>query len=222
MLSNRGAGSRCLRPSAAARMPPSPATLLRPEPTMPLILASTSRYRRELLERLRLPFHTARPLVDEEPRPGELPEALARRLAGAKALAVSTSNPDAWVLGSDQVAALGLALLGKPGTREVAIAQLAAMSGREVHFHTAAALRRGQVVFEVLDTTVVRFRKLQDMEIARYLDTELPLDCAGSFKAEGLGISLFESIHSSDPTALVGLPLIAVARMLRQAGYELP
>jgi septum formation protein len=189
---------------------------------MPLILASTSRYRRELLERLRLPFHTARPMVDEDPYPEELPQALAQRLAGAKALAVSTSNPDAWVLGSDQVAALGPALLGKPGTREVAIAQLAAMSGREVHFHTAATLRRGQVVFEVLDTTVVVFRRLHDAEIARYVDTELPLDCAGSFKAEGLGISLFESIRSSDPTALVGLPLIAVARMLRQAGYDLP
>ena len=189
---------------------------------MPLILASTSPYRRELLERLRLPFQTARPLVDEATRPGELPEAVARRLAAEKALAVSMSNPDAWVLGSDQVAGLGTALLGKPGTREVAIAQLAAMSGREVHFHTAAVLRSGRVVFEVLETTVVRFRKLRNVEITRYVDAELPLDCAGSFKAEGLGISLFESIHSSDPTALVGLPLIAVARMLRQAGYDLP
>lgn len=189
---------------------------------MPLILASTSRYRRELLERLRLPFETARPLVDEAPRAGEQPERLARRLAGEKALAVSNSYPDAWVLGSDQVAALGPALLGKPGTREVAMAQLAEMSGSKVHFHTAATLRRGQVVLEALDTTVVVFRTLHEAEIARYIDTELPLDCAGSFKAEGLGISLFESIHSSDPTALVGLPLIAVARMLRQAGYQLP
>ncbi len=190
---------------------------------MSLILASTSRYRRELLERLRLPFETARPRVDEVPRPGELPEALARRLAGEKSLAVSMSHPDAWVLGSDQVAALGPALLGKPGTRELAIAQLTAMSGREVHFHTAAALRGGGGrLLEALDTTVVQFRNLQDGAIERYVDAEQPLDCAGSFKAEGLGISLFESIRSSDPTALVGLPLIAVARMLREVGYRLP
>ncbi len=189
---------------------------------MPLILASTSRYRRELLERLQLPFETARPLVDETPRAEELAEGLARRLAGEKALAVSTSYPDAWVLGSDQVAALGPDRLGKPGTPEVAMAQLTAMSGREVHFHTAVALRRGQEVFEVLDTTVVVFRRLHAAEISRYVATELPLDCAGSFKAEGLGISLFRCIRSSDPTALVGLPLIAVARMLREAGYGVP
>lgn len=189
---------------------------------MPVILASTSRYRRELLERLRLPFEVARPDVDESPLPGELPQALARRLARAKALAVSIIHPDAWVLGSDQVAALGPALLGKPGTRDLAVAQLTAMSGCQVHFHTAAALRRGSTLLEALDTTVVRFRALQQDEVERYVDAEQPLDCAGSFKAEGLGISLFESIDSGDPTALVGLPLIAVARMLREAGYRLP
>ncbi len=188
----------------------------------PLILASTSRYRRGLLERLRLPFEVARPQVSEFPQPGELPQALAQRLAREKALDVANSHPQAWVLGSDQVAALDTALLGKPGTRKLAIAQLSSMSGREVHFHTAAALRRGDDLFEAVDTTVVRFRTLQKNEIERYVDAENPLDCAGSFKAEGLGISLFESIDSRDPTALVGLPLIAVARMLRQAGYLLP
>ena len=130
--------------------------------------------------------------------------------------------PDAWVIGSDQVAALGSQPLGKPGTRDKAIAQLADMSGKEVQFHTAIALVRGNTVLEAMDTTLVLFRSLQPAEIKRYVDAEQPLDCAGSFKSEGLGITLFDAIESSDPTALVGLPLIALSRLLREAGYTLP
>lgn len=189
---------------------------------MPLILASTSRYRRELLERLRLPFHVARPDLDETPQPGESPSALARRLAQGKALAIAAQQPEAWVIGSDQVAALETQALGKPGTRENAVAQLGAMSGREIRFHTAVCLVRGEVLLEAMDTTLVSFRDLQADEIERYVDAEQPLDCAGSFKCEGLGITLFEHIESRDPTALVGLPLIAVAHLLRLAGFALP
>lgn len=189
---------------------------------MPLILASTSRYRRELLERLRLPFHVARPDVDESPRADEVPPALARRLAMAKALAIASQHPESWIIGSDQVAALGTEALGKPGTRENAISQLRTMSGREIHFHTAVCLAHGEAVIEATDTTVVRFRTLGTDEIARYVDAEQPLDCAGSFKSEGLGIALFEHIESRDPTALVGLPLIALSKMLREAGFSLP
>ena len=189
---------------------------------MPLILASTSRYRRELLERLRLPFHVARPEVDETPAPGETPPALAQRLARAKATAIATQQPETWVIGSDQVAALDTEPLGKPGTRENALAQLGAMSGREIRFHTALCLMRGVVCLEDMDTTTVKFRVLQAEEIERYVDAEQPLDCAGSFKSEGLGITLFEAIDSQDPTALIGLPLIALSRMLREAGFPLP
>lgn len=189
---------------------------------MPLILASTSRYRRELLERLRLPFHVARPDVDESPLAEEAPPALAQRLARAKALAIATQHPESWIIGSDQVAALESQALGKPGTRENALSQLSAMSGREIRFHTAVCLARGEAVLEAMDTTVVRFRTLTVDEIARYVDAEQPLDCAGSFKSEGLGIALFEHIESLDPTALVGLPLIALSKMLREAGFLLP
>ena len=190
---------------------------------MPLILASTSRYRRELLERLRLPFHIARPEVDETPLPGEAPPALARRLALAKAAAIIGHHPDAWIIGSDQVAALGTEALGKPKNRETALSQLEAMSGREVAFHTAVCLlRRDDPALEAMDITRVRFRNLRADEIERYVDVEQPLDCAGSFKSEGLGITLFEHIDSKDPTALVGLPLIPLSRMLREAGFELP
>ena len=189
---------------------------------MALILASTSRYRRELLERLRLPFQVARPEVDETPDAGESPPGLARRLARAKAEAIAAQFPDAWVIGSDQVAALGPRPLGKPGTRDKAIAQLGAMSGKEIQFHTAIALVRGGTVFEAMDTTRVFFRNLQAEEMERYVDTEQPLDCAGSFKSEGLGIALFDAIESSDPTALVGLPLIAMSRLLREVGFTLP
>jgi septum formation protein len=188
-----------------------------------LVLASTSRYRRELLERLRLPFGVARPEVDETPRPGEPPAALAARLSAAKAAAIARQDPDAWVLGSDQVAELEGLPLGKPGGRDAAIAQLVSMSGREVVFHTGVCLARaGAASLAASDATRVRFRPLERAEIERYVDAEQPFDCAGSFKSEGFGIALFDAIESVDPTALVGLPLIATARLLRQAGFALP
>ncbi len=189
-----------------------------------LILASTSSYRRELLGRLRLPFGVARPDVDETPLPGESPRDLAMRLARAKASAVALLQvDDAWALGSDQVAELDGQPLGKPGGRDAAIGQLQAMRGHVVRFHTALCLAHpdGRSV-AALDLTDVHFRMLDDAEIARYVDAEQPFDCAGSFKSEGLGISLFERIDSQDPTALVGLPLIATCRLLRQAGFALP
>ncbi|PPV07756.1 Maf-like protein [Xanthomonas bromi] len=187
-----------------------------------LILASTSVYRRELLGRLQLEFDTARPEVEERALPGETPSALATRLAAEKAAAVAARFPGAWVIGSDQVADLDGQALGKPGTLERAHAQLTAMSGRLVRFHTAVALvGQGQTV-HALDLTEVRLRALMPTDIDRYLAAEPALDCAGSFKCEGLGIALFDSIRSEDPTALVGLPLIALAQLLRQAGFELP
>jgi len=188
-----------------------------------LILASTSRYRAELLARLHLPFDTARPEVEETAFPGEPPASLALRLATAKTAAVAAEHPEAVVIGSDQVAGCDGRVLGKPGTREAAIAQLQAMSGREVVFLTAVAVAGPDAAVErALDTTTVRFRPLADDAIARYVDAETPLDCAGSFKCEGLGIALFEAIESRDPTALVGLPLIATARLLRARGFALP
>lgn len=187
-----------------------------------LVLASTSPYRRELLGRLHRPFDVARPDVDETPLPGESPAALALRLAAAKAAAVTTTHPGAWVIGSDQVADFDGSALGKPGSRETAIAQLAAMSGRAVAFRTAVAVATDNKVTTALDTTLVRFRRLASEEIERYVDLEQPFDCAGSFKSEGLGISLFDAIETSDPTALIGLPLIATARLLREAGLPVP
>jgi septum formation protein len=187
-----------------------------------LILASTSRYRAELLSRLRLPFSSMAPQVDEVPLPGEAPDALARRLAAAKAQAVALLRPGSWVIGSDQVADLNGAALGKPGSHEAACAQLAAMSGQQVRFHTAICVSNGSQHLHACDLTRVQFRTLTSGEIARYVDAEQPLDCAGSFKCEGLGISLFEAIHNSDPSALIGLPLIALSGLLRQAGYTLP
>ena len=186
----------------------------------PLILGSTSRYRRELLERLQLPFEVHAPQVDETPRAGEPPENLARRLALAKARAVATRYPQAVVIGSDQVADLEGEPLGKPGTHERAVEQLRRMRGRTVIFQTALSvvcLARG---FEMSDLAAVkvRFRALSDTEIETYLRHEEPYDCAGSAKSEGLGIALLESIDNDDPTALVGLPLIRTARMLRAAG----
>ncbi|MGQ4659761.1 Maf family nucleotide pyrophosphatase [Lysobacter sp. F6437] len=187
-----------------------------------LILASTSPYRRELLARLGLPFETLRPGTDEAVLPGETPTELVRRLAIAKATDIAARHPDAWVIGSDQVAELDGHPLGKPGGRDGAIAQLGAMSGRAIAFRTGLALCRGQQCLSTIDTTTVRFRPLTADEIARYVDAEQPFDCAGSFKCEGLGISLFEAIDSRDPTALVGLPLIETARLLREAGFAVP
>ena len=190
----------------------------------PLILGSTSPYRRALLERLRLPFDTAAPHVDETPLPGEAPAALAQRLARAKADAVAQRHPDAIVIGSDQVADLDGVALGKPGTHERAVAQLRAMRGRTVIFHTALAvvcIATGCAAQDVA-AVQVRFRDLRDDEIERYLLAERPYDCAGSAKSEGLGIALLDAIVSDDPTALVGLPLIRTARLLRSAGLTLP
>lgn len=187
----------------------------------PLILASTSTYRRMLLERLGLSFSTARPETDETPLAGESPQALAERLAQAKAEAVlAQAEPGTWVIGSDQVAELDGQPLGKPGKHAAAVAQLESMSGREVRFLTAMCLagpdgRRLQAI----DITTVRFRTIGVDEIERYVTREQPLDCAGSFKSEGLGITLFDEIENRDPTALIGLPLIATARLLREAGF---
>ena len=188
----------------------------------PLILASTSRYRAELLRRLAVPFEVMPSGLDETPLAAETPANLAQRLARAKAQAVARLKPDRWVLGSDQVPSFEGRVLDKPGNRETATAQLRACSGKSVVFYTAAALVAGERVLAHLDTTIVRFRALSPDQVDRYLDAEPAWDCAGSFKVEGLGISLFEAIESGDPTALVGLPLIAVRRLLGEAGYSLP
>ena len=187
-----------------------------------LILASTSRYRRELLERLRLPFEVRSPDTDETPRPGELPAALTQRLALAKARAISAAHPDAIVIGSDQVADLHGAPIGKPGTHERAVAQLRAMRGRSVVFQTAVAVVRASTgyVGHALVPVTVRFRALTDAQIEHYLRTEQPYECAGSAKCETLGIALLEAIESDDPTALVGLPLIRTSALLREAGID--
>ena len=196
---------------------------LAPSAQRPLILASTSRYRRELLERLRLNFSTVAPEVDETPLPGEAPAVLAQRLALAKAQAVARLHPQALVIGSDQVADLQGQCLGKPGDHDKAVTQLRAMRGREVIFQTAVALVAPGLVLQELAQVRVRFRDLADQEIERYLRAEQPYDCAGSAKSEGLGIALLNSIDSDDPTALIGLPLIRTCRLLRQAGWaDLP
>lgn len=189
-----------------------------------LVLASTSRYRRELLARLALPFATAAPDVDETPRAGEAPRELALRLALEKAQAVAARKPQAIVIGSDQVADLHGQPLGKPGTHERAAAQLARMSGQTVLFHTAVAVVQASRGFaqSSLATVTVRFRTLDAATIERYLLAEQPYDCAGSAKSEGLGIALLQAIESDDPTALIGLPLIRTAQLLRAAGLTLP
>ena len=188
-----------------------------------LILGSTSVYRKELLERLRIPFGTISPEVDETPLPGESPINLAQRLALAKALAVAQHHPAAVVIGSDQVADLNGEPLGKPGTHTRAVTQLQQMRGQTVVFQTAVAVVCLESRFSQTALAPVRvvFRDLSDVEIENYLQAEQPYDCAGSAKSEGLGIALLESIDSDDPTALVGLPLIRTARMLRAAGLEL-
>lgn len=191
---------------------------------MKLVLASTSPYRRALLERLQLPFETAGPHIDESPLPDEAPPATADRLALEKARAVASAFPDALIIGSDQVAHMGAEIFGKPGTVERAIEQLHRMSGRSIVFHTALALVNTQSggIRQASVPTRVRFRELSGEEIARYVEKERPLDCAGSAKSEGLGITLLESLSGDDPTALVGLPLIALSQMLRAEGLILP
>ena len=188
-----------------------------------LILASSSAYRRELLGRLHLPFEAIAPHIDETPLPGEAPEATALRLARAKAEAIALLHPGALVIGSDQVATLDGAQIGKPGDHPRALAQLQTMRGREVVFHTALCLWDSRVPDSVQVENVqvfVRFRDLPDAELDAYLRIEQPYDCAGSAKNEGLGIALIERIDSSDPTALTGLPLIALTGMLRRAGVS--
>lgn len=189
-----------------------------------LILASTSPYRRELLGRLGVPFDAIAPGTGEQRLPGEDPAQMVARLAREKAAAVAGKTGTGLVIGSDQCAVLSGVVLGKPGSHDKAVSQLTAASGRTVKFLTAVCLHdaANNRVREALDETVVRFRKLAEDEIRRYVDREQPLDCAGSFKSEGLGITLFEKIENRDPTALMGLPLIATANLLREAGVALP
>ena len=190
-----------------------------------LILASSSPYRKELLARLRIPFDILAPDIDETPLPAESPESTAMRLAEQKAVAVANRAPQAVVIGSDQVATLDGGQIGKPGTHENALAQLQLMRGREVVFHTALCLldtRTGAPLPVQAQNvqTVVTLRDLPDAELDAYLRIEQPYDCAGSARNEGLGIALIESIRSTDPTALTGLPLIALTTMLRRAGFS--
>jgi septum formation protein len=188
-----------------------------------LILGSTSRYRRELLQRLRVSFDVVSPDVDETPLPGEAPQALATRLALAKAKAVAALHPSAVVIGSDQVADLNGEPLGKPGTHERAVVQLQRMRGQTVIFQTAVSVVCVESQFEQTELAQikVRFRELSDAEIEAYLRAEEPYDCAGSAKSEGLGIALLDAIDNDDPTALIGLPMIRTARLLRAAGIDL-
>jgi septum formation protein len=190
----------------------------------PLILASTSPYRRELLARLRLAFEAMPPGVPEERVDGESPADQALRLALAKAQAIARRHPGALVIGADQVAAAGEQVLGKPGDAVRCRAQLASLSGKTARFYTACAVLGvgAGVRLAHVDTTTVVFRSLTADEIERYVAREQPYDCAGCFKAEALGVALFECIESQDPTALIGLPLIWLAGALRGAGYHLP
>jgi len=190
----------------------------------PLILASTSRYRAALLERFGLRFNTASPAVDEAALPGETPRARAARLSDAKADAVASQYPEAVVIGGDQVSASGDAVLHKPGNAGRCREQLALLSASTAEFFTACTVRclAADLKHSHVDITRVSFRALDDAEIARYVEREQPFDCAGGFKAEALGISLFERMDSEDPTAIVGLPLIWLAAALRKSGFQIP
>ena len=190
----------------------------------PIILASSSKYRRELLNRLRLNFRCQAPEIDESPRDGETPHDTCKRLAREKALAISAEHPDAIVIGSDQVADVDGVAISKPGKHDAARAQLRSMSGKTIAFHTAVAVvcHESNQLIEFSVPTQVQFRLLNDAEIERYLIAEEPYDCAGSAKSEGLGISLLERIESTDPTALIGLPLIEVSKALRNMAVALP
>jgi len=189
-----------------------------------LILASSSPYRKLLLNRLEIPFETHSPDVDESPLPGEAATVLVTRLARQKGQAIAQQFPEAVVIGSDQLAVCNEEVIGKPGTAEKAICQLRRFSEQAVIFHSAVAVQclHTGYLFERCVDTEVRFRKLDDDEIRRYVAADNPVDCAGSFKSESLGISLLKSMTSSDPTAIVGLPLIALARSLRETGFQLP
>lgn len=192
-------------------------------PSQPLVLASTSRYRRELLARLGLPFECVAPGVDEETAGrGLAPEARAVTLALAKARAVAALRPDAVVIGSDQVCALGDELLGKPGSEDAACRQLLRLQGREHRLATAVAVVHGLHETTLLDVTRLHMRALAPETVRRYVAADQPLDCAGSYRIEGLGIGLFDRIESGDQTAIIGLPLLATARTLRTFGFEIP
>ncbi len=195
---------------------------LLPKITTPLILASGSKYRMQLLARLKISFIAVASDANEAPLPGEKPGPLAGRLAEAKARALAPRFADHWILGCDQVAATEGHTFGKPGTAEGAAEQLRALAGKTVQFITAMALIKNDRVLRAADITTVRFRSLADDEIRRYVAAEPSFDCAGSFKSEGLGITLFDDIVSRDPTALIGLPLIGLSKLLREAGYALP
>lgn len=190
----------------------------------PVILASTSRYRRELLERLGIEFSIVSPQVDETVLPGETPIAMVKRLSRNKAQAVASDHPHARVIGSDQCAALGDEILGKPLSHPNAVEQLRKLSGQRVGFHTGLCLLHSDTGLERVDvvSTWVQFRNLEEDEIERYLRREQPYDCAGSFRSEALGISLFSKVVSEDPTALIGLPLITLGQWLREQGLEVP
>jgi septum formation protein len=199
-------------------------TSAQPIATLRLVLASTSPYRRQLLERFGQRFTVAAPEVDESSLPGETPIDLVNRLARAKAEVVARRNPRSIVIGSDQVAVFGREIIGKPGNPERCIEQLKAVSGQRLTFHTAVHVIQSDSGSNDshLDITTVHFRKLSAEEIARYVARERPVNCAGGFKAEGLGITLFDRIDSQDPTALIGLPLIWLSAALRKAGLALP
>lgn len=190
--------------------------------TLRIILASSSPFRKELLARLQLPFESISPNIDESPKNGESPHALVMRLAFAKAREIAKNAPDALVIGSDQIAVLGGGILGKPGSHALACEQLKAASGNRVTFLTGLCLLDGRdgSIQQIVEPFDVEFRQLDDEMIERYLKREQPYNCAGAFKSEGLGITLFKRLNGDDPTALIGLPLIKLTRMLETAGVE--
>ena len=187
-----------------------------------LILASSSPYRQQLLQRLGVPFVAIAPNLDESPLPGETPQNLTLRLAQAKAQAIASLHPNAWVIGSDQSADLNGHIIGKPGSHPAALAQLKQMQGQVVVFHTSLCLIAQGFCETIHVPTAVQFRNLPEQVLDQYLRLEQPYDCAGSAKSEGMGIILLEKIESEDPTALIGLPLIALTSLLLQAGIPLP
>jgi septum formation protein len=203
---------------------PSPSDLstISPKGAQKLILASTSKYRKELLTRLGVPFTCADPDVDERALTGESPMAMALRLAEAKAMAIAQMEPNAWVIGSDQVVDLQGVAMGKPGDHAKALKQLQSLRGHTVQFHTAVCLAKGPISQVMNVVTEVTFRDLDDATLNAYLLAETPYDCAGSAKSEGLGICLLEKVQSDDPTALIGLPLITICTLLRDAGFQIP
>ena len=188
----------------------------------PLILASSSPYRARMLARLGLPFSTATSGIDETPEPGESPQALVQRLALGKAMHVAPRHPQALIIGADQVSVLDDEILGKPGARARAIAQIQRMSGKRVDYLSGIALVGPGVERVDIVPTRLTYRRLDPKEIERYVDRDQPFDCAGAMRSESLGIALLESLSSDDPTALIGMPLIRIAQWLRTAGFEIP